>query len=217
LTRQIRVNPHEPSTVIFVFPTQEATMRTTFSVAAALCIAAVLGAQTSSAAGHPVTCNDGTTDVSTHKGACGKHGGIKAGPGAVAVNAAPAPGAVKVNTPGGTPTAAPMATKTAPVGVAAHTPAPAPSGSNKLVPPASAPVNHTSTSPSAIIGPLDSHAASPRDPATHSSPRDATVSTKSVGATAKCKDGTYSHSTNKQLQCAGHTGVAAHLGASSSH
>jgi hypothetical protein len=43
------------------------------------------------------------------------------------------------------------------------------------------------------------------------------VSTKSVGATAKCKDGKYSHSTDTHLQCAGHTGVAAHLGASSSH
>lgn len=170
-------------------------MRMTFAVAAALCIAAALGAQASPAASHPVTCNDGTTDVSTHKSPCGKHGGIK-----------PA-----------TPTAAPMATRTAPVGVAAPAPAAAPAGANKLVPPASAPVNHASTSPSAIIGPVDSKTASPRDPATHSSPRDATVNTKSAGATAKCKDGTYSHSTNTQLQCAGHTGVAAHLGASSSH
>ena len=192
-------------------------MRTAFPVAAALCIAASLGAQQSSAAGHPVTCNDGTTDVSTHKGACGKHGGIKAAPAAVVVNTPPPQGAVKVNTPGGTPTAAPMAAKTAPVGVAAPVPAAAPSGANKLVPPASAPVVHPSAAPGGIIGPLDTKVASPRDPATHSSPRDATVNTKSAGATAKCKDGTYSHSTNTQLQCAGHTGVAAHLGAGSSH
>jgi len=164
----------------------------------ALVPAAVLIAATSLAAQAPiphVPCKDGTVDSTGHKSPCGKHGGISTQPvGAVRVNAPPAQGAVVVNTPSS-------------AGGAGGT-----GGATKLVPPASAPVvsprdPNVATPASSAAGGIGSNTAEQKW-----KQHDATVNTNSAGATAKCNDGMYSHSTNTKWECVDHKGVATKLG-----
>ncbi|HVO29280.1 MAG TPA: hypothetical protein VMV18_01030 [bacterium] len=177
-----------------------------------------------------VPCNDGTIDSTGHKSPCGKHNGVKPQP----------RGAVVVNTPGGAP--AQVGAAPAPAGTAHPAPTAAPSSATKLVPPASAPVVippspnappakggiGTSTTEVKFAPPPNTKVYAPPPSSgggiggntveeKDRSPRDATVSTKAAGATAKCKDGTYSHTTDTKIMCGGHSGVGQKLGETTSN
>jgi hypothetical protein len=148
----------------------------------------------------PTTCTDGTTSTATGKGACSGHGGIQKTPKAAApaapgpaaapapptapapaaAPAAPASGATKTCVDGTTSTAAGKGACSGHGGVLKGTPAAA-----------SATAAPAATAPPATTAPTAT--ASNTDP---------------TGATAKCKDGTYSKSQHHAGTCSSHGGVA---------
>jgi hypothetical protein len=159
-------------------------------------------------AGATAKCNDGTYSHSPDlKIQCGDHQGV----------------AMKMSTgnnPGPPETMAPS-----------HSPN---SSSTKLVPPASAPVLHppSPNSPPGVKPPNPNsppvlHPPNPNSPPTapasggignttemkFNPPPDATVNNQAAGATAKCKDGTYSHSHDTKIMCSDHKGVGQKIAA----
>jgi Protein of unknown function (DUF3761) len=173
----------------------------------------------------PVTCTDGTTSPHGGKGACSKHGGIKKD-GAAAETAAPAASAkaepakaapaktepAKADSGGAVTcvdgTTSPHGGKGAcskhggikKDGAAAKTEAAAPAAASKPAAAAAAPTAASKPAPAAK--PVASASAASTATAEHSVNNDAT------GATAKCKDGSYSHSTTHSGTCSRHGGVA---------
>ena len=173
----------------------------------------------------PTTCKDGTTSSATGKGACSGHGGVQKAPKTAA--AAPAPAAPAVN-PSMTMTAA---TKTcrdgttsaatgkgacsghggvqkAPAGTTSTTtPAPAaPTAATAPAPAASA--ASPAPAPTSAMTASSSAAAAKSSTATKSAPTATAGNTDPTGATAKCKDGTYSKSQHHSGTCSSHGGVA---------
>ena len=142
----------------------------------------------------PTTCKDGTTSTSTGKGTCSGHGGVQKA-GTSAASAAPA-------------AAAPAAAPAAPA-------APAASGATSTC-------EDGTTSTSTGKGTCSGHggvqkagtsaasaAPSAAAPAAAKSAPTATAgNTDPTGATAKCKDGTYSKSQHHSGTCSSHGGVA---------
>jgi hypothetical protein len=142
----------------------------------------------------PTTCKDGTTSTSTGKGTCSGHGGVQKA-GTSAAPAAPAAAA---------PAAAPAAPAT-----------PAASGATSTC-------KDGTTSTSTGKGTCSGHggvqkagtsaasaapaAAAPA--AAKSAPTAPASNTDPTGATAKCKDGTYSKSQHRSGTCSSHGGVA---------
>ncbi len=142
----------------------------------------------------PTTCKDGTTSTSTGKGTCSGHGGVQKA-GTSAASAAPA-------------AAAPAAAPAAPA-------APAASGATSTC-------KDGTTSTSTGKGTCSGHggvqkagtsaasaapaAAAPA--AAKSAPTATAGNTDPTGATAKCKDGTYSKSQHHSGTCSSHGGVA---------
>jgi Protein of unknown function (DUF3761) len=164
------------------------------------------------------TCKDGTTTTSTGKGTCSGHGGIqKAAAAATAAPAAAAPVAATPKTPAtpaagaattckdGTTTASTgkgtcsghggiqKATKAKPA-TAAMAPAPAAAPAAAAPAPAAAPAASTT--------------AAKTSTATKSAPVATASNTDPTGASAKCKDGTYSKSQHRSGTCSSHGGVA---------
>jgi Protein of unknown function (DUF3761) len=78
---------------------------------------------------------------------------------------------------------------------------------------AAAPASTESASPAATPAPASSAAASKAAPATAAAPKAAASAgnTDPTGATAKCKDGTYSKSKHHEGSCSHHGGVAEFL------
>jgi hypothetical protein len=162
----------------------------------------------------PTACKDGTTTTSTGKGTCSGHGGVqkaaKAAPAAAApaapaaAPAAPAAGATKTCADGTTSTSTGKGTCSGHGGVqkaakakpatAAATPTPAATAPAAAAAPAAAPAASTTAAKSST--------------ATKSAPTTAASNTDPTGATAKCKDGTYSKSTHHSGTCSSHGGVA---------
>jgi hypothetical protein len=129
----------------------------------------------------PVTCSDGTTSPHGGRGACSKHGGIKKD-----ATAAPAAAA---------PATAPAATKPAAAATAA-------------APAAAAPAAATAAAAKpAAAKPAAAKAAAPAATASTGT----SVNNDATGATAKCKDGSYSHSKTHSGTCSKHGGVATWL------
>jgi Protein of unknown function (DUF3761) len=161
----------------------------------------------------PTTCKDGTTTTSTGKGTCSGHGGVQkaaaaapAAPAAAKASkapAAPAAGATTTCSDGTTTSSSgkgtcsghggiQKATKAKPATAATTAPAAAPAAAT----PAAAPVPAASTT------------AAKTSTATKSAPTATSSNTDPTGATAKCKDGTYSKSAHRSGTCSSHGGVA---------
>ncbi len=161
--------------------------------------------------GAPTTCKDGTTSTATGRGACSGHGGVQkaskskradtadAAPASAAAPAAAAPAVTGTTTckDGTTSTATgrgacsghggvQKASKNKPADTADTAPASAPAAAAAASTPAAA---KSSTS-------------------SKSAPTTAASNTDPTGATAKCKDGTYSKSQHRSGTCSRHGGVA---------
>ena len=172
----------------------------------------------------PTTCKDGTTSTSTGKGTCSGHGGVQktkpatAAAPAAAPAATSAPAAKPASTPapaaGGTTTCKDGTTSTSTGkgacsghgGVqkaSASKPATASTAAPAAAPAAAAPA---AAAPAATTAPATSAAKTAT--ATKSAPTATASNTDPTGATAKCKDGTYSKSQHHSGTCSSHGGVA---------
>jgi Protein of unknown function (DUF3761) len=144
--------------------------------------------------GAPTTCKDGTTSTATGRGACSGHGGVQKAskstpaadaPAASPAAAAPADGATTTCKDGTTSTATGRGACSGHGGV---------QKASKSKPAADA----TAAAP----------AAAKSSTASKSAPTAAASNTDPTGATAKCKDGTYSKSKHHSGTCSSHGGVA---------
>ena len=170
------------------------------------------------------TCKDGTTTTSTGKGTCSGHGGVqKAAPAAAAAPAAKTPAAPKTATPaaGATTTCADGTTSTSSgkgtcsghggvqkaakskAATAATTAAPAAAAKTAATAPARIVCGGTGRRAGCSLGHRRQDFT-----ATKSAPTATAGNTDPTGATAKCKDGTYSKSAHRSGTCSSHGGVA---------
>ena len=162
------------------------------------------------------TCKDGTTSTASGRGACSGHGGVQKAAPATATGAAPA------SAPAAAPAAAP-ATPAAPAATCKDGTTSTATGrgacsghggvqktstgkSATAAAPAAAPAAAAPTAAAAPAQPKSSTAAKSAPTATASN-------TDPTGATAKCKDGTYSKSQHHSGTCSSHGGVAEWLDA----
>ena len=169
------------------------------------------------------TCKDGTTSTATGRGACSGHGGVQKAAAAAASPAAAAPAAAPASTApasSGAPATCKDGTTTTATGRGAcsgHGGVQKPSKS-KPAAGAAAPAVAASTAPAAASA---APAAAPAAPAagtamtaaksstaSKSAPTATAGNTDPTGATAKCKDGTYSKSQHHSGTCSSHGGVA---------
>jgi len=158
--------------------------------------------------GAPTTCKDGTTSTATGRGACSGHGGVQkasksnaADPAAAApAAAAPAPAAPAAT---GTTTCKDGTTSTA-TGRGACSGHGGVQKASK-----SKPADSAAAAPAPAAAPAASTpAAAKSSTASKSAPTAAASNTDPTGATAKCKDGTYSKSQHRSGTCSSHGGVA---------
>ena len=153
---------------------------------------------------NPTTCKDGTTSAATGRGACSGHGGVQKAPTAKATAAAPASEPSAPMTSGGATTCKDGTTSAATGkgacsghgGVQQATNAKPAAAATAAATPASA-----ATSPATAL-------TKSTPVATKSAPTAAASNTNPTGATAKCKDGTYSKSQHHSGTCSSHGGVA---------
>ena len=179
----------------------------------AVLVAAPMFAVAASAQTATTVCKDGTTSATTGRGACTGHGGVDksatkksaaaakaerkaasrapAAPAAATVGAAPKPAAATVTCGDGTSSKAGRGACARHGGVKTASATPAPAAK------AAAPTTAASVRPAPAA-----RQAAPATATTHAANTDPT------GATAQCKDGTYSHATNHRGACARHQGVA---------
>jgi hypothetical protein len=162
----------------------------------------------------PTTCKDGTTTTSTGKGTCSGHGGVQKAAKSTASTAAPvktttpaASGATTTCSDGTTTTSTGKGTCSGHGGIQKATKAASAKTANAAAPAATpaSPAAGAPASTAASAAPAASAAKS--STATKSAPT-ATSNTDPTGATAKCKDGTYSKSTHRSGTCSSHGGVA---------
>jgi hypothetical protein len=165
--------------------------------------------------GAPTTCKDGTTSTATGRGACSGHGGVQK---AATTQAAPATPAAAPASPAapaasGTPSTCKDGTTSTATGRGAcsghggvqkatkgkpASDAPAAAAAPAAAPPAAA------TAPAAA----PTTPAAAKSSASKSAPTAAASNSDPTGATAKCKDGTYSKSQHHSGTCSSHGGVA---------
>ena len=164
------------------------------------------------------TCKDGTTTTSTGKGTCSGHGGVQkaaasaaaaapatpAAPAAAAPKApaAPAAGATTTCKDGTTTTSTGKGTCSGHGGIQKATKA-KPATAATAPAPAAAPA---AAAPAAAA--TASTTAAKTSTATKSVPAATASNTDPTGASAKCKDGTYSKSQHRSGTCSSHGGVA---------
>lgn len=140
----------------------------------------------------PVTCEDGSTSTAHGRGACSGHGGVKKDAAAPSGGGSTCKdGSTSDKTGRGACSGHGGVAKTA---SAATAPAAAA--------PAAAPAPAPAPAPAATPAPV---AAAPA--ASKAAPTAAASATDPQGATAKCKDGTFSHSTGHKGACSHHGGV----------
>lgn len=154
------------------------------------------------------TCKDGTTSTATGRGACSGHGGVQKASKAAASAAAPAvapasaaAAAPAAHTMSGGGSTCKDGTTSATTGRGACSGhggvQKAPKGS-----PAAA------AAPAAATAPAAAPAAAKSATVSKSAPTTTAGNTDPTGATAKCKDGTYSKSKHHSGTCSSHGGVA---------
>jgi hypothetical protein len=199
--------------------TPAATTKSKRSKAAAAPTAASAAAAPAAGAGPLVTCKDGTQDQGG-RGACRGHGGVdksgaaaapKATKAATAAAATPAAGAgAMVTCKDGTQDQGGRGACRGHGGVDKSGGAAAPNAAAKAAAPAAAvaaPSAAVAASPAAAA-PAAPQAARPAATGAASPTTGNSVNTNPVGATARCKDGTYSHSASHTGTCSRHGGVA---------
>ena len=148
----------------------------------------------------PTTCKDGTTSTSTGKGTCSGHGGVqKAGTSAASAAAAPAAAPAAPAAP-----AASAATSTCKDGTTSTSTGKGTCSGHGGVQKAT-PATPAAAAPAAAAA---TPAAAKSSAAANSAPTAAAGNTDPTGATAKCKDGTYSKSQHHSGTCSSHGGVA---------
>jgi len=173
-------------------------MRNLHVVVGSLALAWLVATGTALAATESVTCKDGTT-AQAGRGACSHHGGVAKG-----ADAAP-------STPGSAPASAPAATESvtckdgtsakAGRGACSHHGGIAKAGETAPAPaPAATPSPHAA-------------APAPTPPAKTAGSTSHPSDTDPSGATAQCKDGSYSHAKHHTGACSRHGGVAKWLDA----
>ena len=160
----------------------------------------------------PTTCKDGTTSTATGRGACSGHGGVQKAAKTTAAPAAPAAAAPAAPAASGTPTTCKDGTTSTATGRGACSghggvPGKAPKEANPRqtrLPPRRATTAAPATTAEAPAAP----AAAKSSTASKSAPTATASNTDPTGATAKCKDGTYSKSQHHSGTCSSHGGVA---------
>ena len=184
------------------------------AAACAAAVAAVLSLPAAASA-QATRCKDGTTTTASGKGACSQHGGVDravvtararsggsretAAPGAVtcADGSTSNPGKGACSRHGGIAPAAGRATPTPTT--RGLKPAPAPAAPATPATPATPPAQVT---PAGTARPALSAMSGGGD----------TANADPAGATARCKDGSYSHTANRRGACSRHGGVAQWMG-----
>jgi hypothetical protein len=145
----------------------------------------------------PTTCKDGTTSATTGRGACSGHGGVqRASKHKAAADTAAEPAA---------PAAAPATAAPAVAGAALT----CKDGTTSTASGRGACSGHGGVQKASKHKAATDTAAEPAAPAA----APAAGNTNPAGATAKCKDGTYSKSQHRRGTCSKHGGVADWLGA----
>jgi hypothetical protein len=148
----------------------------------------------------PTTCKDGTTSTATGRGACSGHGGVQKTATAKAAPAAPpAPAA------SGTPSTCKDGTTSMATGRGACSGHGGVQKASKGKPASDAPA---AAAAPAATAPTTAAPAAAKSSASKSAPSATASNTDPTGATAKCKDGTYSKSKHHAGTCSSHGGVA---------
>jgi hypothetical protein len=187
---------------------------------AALALAVLFSAPSfaADAASGPVTCSDGTTSPHAGRGACSKHGGIKkddASAATAAAPAAPAKAAKSADAASGPVTCTDGTTsKKAGRGACSKhggvkkddAAAPAAAAKPAAAAPAAAAAKPAAAAAAAPAAPAAPAAAPAKTASAAGS--GGSVNADASGATAKCKDGSYSHSKTHSGTCSKHGGVA---------
>jgi len=180
---------------------------TTMSLAAALALPAVLSAQAAT-----TICKDGTTSDASGKGACSSHGGVDKDKTEAAAKAVASPTTASPKT---STTAAADEVKCtdgtmskAGKGACSHHGGMAKSGAAAAAPAAQAAAPAAAPAPAAAAAPAPAPAPKATASKTSTASSSTGPNTNAAGATAKCKDGTYSHSTHHTGTCSDHGGVA---------
>jgi hypothetical protein len=162
------------------------------------------------------TCKDGTTSSATGKGACSGHGGVQKAASTTAPAAAPAAPATAAPAPASssTPTTCKDGTSSSATGKGACSGHGGVQKATKSKPAAAATTGSAPAAPAAAASaaPAATTAAAPAaaksSTASKSAPTSPASNTDPTGATAKCKDGTYSKSQHHSGTCSSHGGVA---------
>lgn len=159
-------------------------------------------------------CTDGSTSSATGRGACSGHGGVDKKATAAAKKAS---GKTTVTCTDGTTSKSGRGACSSHGGIASAAAAAAPAAAPAAKPaPAPAPAPPPAPAPAAAPAPAPAPAPAAAPTAsttTASAPTAHTSSSKSenndpTGATAKCKDGLYSHAAHRTGACSRHGGVA---------
>jgi hypothetical protein len=161
--------------------------------------------------GAPTTCKDGTTSTATGRGACSGHGGVQKAATTKAAPAAPAaaePAAPAAPAASGAPSTCKDGTTSMATGRGACSGHGGVQKATKGKPASDAPA--AAAAPAAATAPAAAPTApaAAKSPASKSAPTAAASNTDPTGATAKCKDGTYSKSQHHSGTCSSHGGVA---------
>jgi Protein of unknown function (DUF3761) len=155
----------------------------------------------------PVTCTDGTTSTAKGKGACSGHGGVKKADATASTTATTAEKKTKKSKE-------PKAAETAASPAAAATGSKCKDGSTSDKTGKGTCSGHggvmkgDAMAPAGAMAPAAAPASAMAPAASKAAPTEKASASDPAGATAKCKDGTYSHAKTHEGSCSHHGGVA---------
>jgi Protein of unknown function (DUF3761) len=155
----------------------------------------------------PTICKDGTTSTSTGKGTCSGHGGVQKA-GTSAASAAPAAAAPAAAPAAPATPAASGATSTCKDGTTSTSTGKGTCSGHGGVQKAGTSAASAAPAAAAPAAAAATPAPAKSSAAAKSAPTAPASNTDPTGATAKCKDGTYSKSQHRSGTCSSHGGVA---------